>query len=143
MPSYVRVVPARSVPGSQRVRRLSPSPRLVAAAAAGGLAVVHGLETWSQADRAPYLGVLFALAALACALVAVELWRDAEPAAWLAAEALGLSLALAYVVSRTIGLPGFAPDPWTLLGSASLVADGLLVALAARRVRRVGHVGAG
>ena len=104
---------------------------------------MHGLETWSQAARAPYLGVLFAVAAVASAWVAVELWRDIEPAAWAAAEALGLSLALAYVVSRTIGLPGFKPEPWTVLGAASLMADGLLVALAARRVRRVGHVGAG
>ena len=61
--------------------------------------------------------------------------RESDPRAWAAAALLPLGAALAFVVSRTVGLPQGADDigNWTEpLGLASLFVEGCLVVLSAR-----------
>jgi hypothetical protein len=84
-------------------------PRL-AAAALVTTAVVHLALVPEHLREAPYAAVLFAgLSVLALALALLVVRRD-DPAVWLAVEALAISALLAYVASRSVGLPSLDDD---------------------------------
>ncbi len=88
---------------------------------------------------ATYKGLLFVANGLGAAVAAVGLYKGARRWAW----GLGIAVAggafLAYVMSRTIGLPGLEaePDAWfEPLGVLSLLAEASFVALASYRLLR-------
>ncbi len=97
-----------------------------------GVALIHVLELPDVFEEAFYLGLLFVGAVVASLLVAVALTRESDARVWRVAGGLPGLILLGYVVSRTVGLPGFTSDmgEWTEpLGLASMVAEGLLVSL--------------
>ena len=103
------------------------------AAAIGGLvaaALIHVLQLPDAFTAAGYVGGLFIAAVVACLAIAATLTRTSDDRAWAAAGGLATLILLGYVLSRTVGLPGFTEDigEWSeRLGLASLVAEGLLV----------------
>jgi len=103
------------------------------AAAIGGLvavALIHMLQLPPAFADAGYLGGLFIVAVIACLAIAAALTRTSDDRAWAAAEGLAALILLGYVLSRTVGLPGFTDDigEWSEpLGLASMVAEGLLL----------------
>src|SRR5207237_7611097 len=67
-------------------------------------------------------------------LTAAALLRGSDSRAWAAAGSLSLGAFLAFVASRTVGLPQGADDIgnwWEPLGLASLFVEGCVVALSA------------
>jgi hypothetical protein len=98
------------------IRRLGA----IAIAAAG---LIHLVLAPEYFEAQTYLGVLFLLSVPLCSWVAVRLWRGDDRAAWLLGTAVALGMALGFLLSRTVGLPGFHEGEWELLGVVSLVVE--------------------
>jgi hypothetical protein len=103
------------------------------AVAIGGLvaiALIHILQLPNAFAEIGYLGALF-IAAVATALgLAALLTRTSDDLAWVAAGGLAGLILLGYVLSRSVGLPGFTDDvgEWSEApGLASMVVESLLV----------------
>jgi ABC-type Fe3+-siderophore transport system permease subunit len=95
----------------------------------------------------PYIGALFLAGAAGCALVAVLLGRDGrDRRAWALGTLISLGMGVGFVLSRTVGLPGFHESEWEVSGIVTLVAEAGFVGLAApalARVRPRARAGAG
>ena len=110
----------------------SPTVKWLAIAAILATGIIHFVEAPESFGDARYKGVLFVANGLGALVAAFAIYRDRRGMGWL----LGLLVAggafLAYIASRTIGLPGLAaePDAWLEpMGVASLVCEGLFVVL--------------
>jgi hypothetical protein len=83
---------------------------------------------------ATYAGLLFVANGVGALVAAVGLYRDRADWGWLLGALVAGGAFLAYVISRTVGLPGLPaePDAWfEPLGVASLLAEVVfLIALA-------------
>lgn len=95
--------------------------------------LVHFAGVSDSFEEAPYKGVLFALNGIGTIIAAVGIFRHVKSWGW----GLGLFIAagafLAYVASRTVGMPQLPaePDAWLEpAGVISLVAEGLFTLLA-------------
>jgi hypothetical protein len=112
--------------------------RAIAVVGLAGVALIHLLDTPGTFADAPYRGWLYLALISGCVLTAAALIRSGDPRAWAAAALLAGGATLAYVVSRTIGLPQGADDigNWSEpLGIASLFVEGGLIALCWERLR--------
>ena len=114
-----------------RVHKIIVVLAMLAILVTGAIHAKDAPDAWSDAH---YKGVLFALNGLGALISAVGIYLGTRSWGW----GLGLLIAagsiVGYIASRTIGLPGLPaePDAWLEpLGVASLVAEGLFVALAA------------
>jgi hypothetical protein len=106
--------------------------RTVAIGALVAIALVHVLQLPDAFAAIGYLGALFIGAVAACLLLAAVMTRTGDDRAWAAAGGLAALILLCYVISRSIGLPGFTDDTgeWSEApGLASMVVEGLLVFL--------------
>ena len=83
-----------------------------------------------------YIGVLFILTGVGCAVDAPWLWFRGGRPAWLLGAAIAAATFAAFVLSRTVGLPGFKESSWEISGIVSLAVEGLLLALFVHRERR-------
>lgn len=90
---------------------------------------IHLVEARDAFGDAAYKGILFVANGLGAIVAAVWILRHSRAGWW-----LGLAVAagamVAYILSRTVGLPGLPPEPDAWLeptGVASLVAEGLFV----------------
>ena len=115
-------------------RYFVPVPETVAALLLGGAGFVHGWLTLDAWGDAHYKGVLFGLNALFCLACALNLrWGD-RFAGWIGGALICAASVLAYVASRTVGLPQLPAEPGAglePLGVLSLVAEvGFLVVFA-------------
>ncbi len=108
--------------------------RLLAAASALSIASVHVAILNQHLEEKPYIGALFLAAILALQFVALALAQSRrdrllDAIAWVGGSAIVASMFALFVVSRTIGLPGYL-EPWDAIGIASLVLGGLFLAVA-------------
>jgi hypothetical protein len=103
----------------------------VGAATMAGIAAIHLLLAPEYLGEEAYVGVLFLLGAGAGALVAMRLWRGGDPLSWALGVAISAGMAVGFVLSRTVGLPGFHESEWELSGLVSLALEGGFIALAA------------
>jgi hypothetical protein len=106
-------------PLGSRLRSLAATALLVAGA-------VHIPPAPEHLHEAPYIGVLFIALAVACAVLAPVLAHRDRPVIWTVATLLAVAAALAYVVSRTIGLPQIHDDigNWSdLFGAVALTTE--------------------
>ncbi len=107
--------------------------RAVAVVALTGVALIHVLDAPGTFQSAPYKGWLYVTLIVGSLATAAALIRSSDRRAWAAAAALPAGSAIAFIVSRTIGLPQGADDigNWTeSLGLSSLFVEGALIALA-------------
>jgi hypothetical protein len=112
----------------------SPSPTLkwLAIAAIIGTGLIHVAEARDSFGEATYKGILFVANGVGALVAAIGIYRNERLLGW----TLGLLVAggafLAYVASRTVGLPGLPaePDAWLEpMGVASLVCEALFIVL--------------
>jgi drug/metabolite transporter (DMT)-like permease len=125
---------------------MTTTPRRLAAAAIAAAGLVHLLLVGEYLDEKTYLGVLFAVGGLWCAVVAARLARRHDTAAWAAGALVCLGMAVGFVLSRTVGLPGFHEEEWELSGVVSMLLEvGFVVAagLALRAPRRAARAPVG
>jgi hypothetical protein len=109
-----------------------PTLKWLAIAAILGTGLIHLVEAPDSFDEATYKGVLFVANGVGALVAAVGVYRNRRGLGWI----LGLLVAggafLAYVASRTVGLPGLPaePDAWLEpMGVASLLCEGLFIVL--------------
>lgn len=113
-------------------------PLLLAAVALIAITgLIHLVEAPEYLEEETYIGVLFVLNVLGAAATAYGLLKG-ERWAW----PLGLLVAggafVAFILSRTIGLPSFKEDEWEGLGLVSLLVEGAFVVIAAMALGRRG-----
>jgi hypothetical protein len=105
------------------------------AVAVGGLvaiALIHILQLPDAFDAIGYLGAMFIAAVVGSLLLAAVMTRTSDDLTWIATGGLAAVILLGYVLSRSVGLPGFTDDvgEWgEAPGLASMVIEGLLVFL--------------
>jgi hypothetical protein len=104
--------------------------RTVAIGGLVALALIHMLQLPDAFNEIGYLGALFIVAIIASLGLAALLTRTSDDLVWAAAGSLAALVLLGYVISRSVGLPGFTGDmgEWSERpGLASMVVEGLLV----------------
>jgi hypothetical protein len=116
------------------------SPELLRRGAAAAIlcvtAAIHVVALPSHIRDAPLIGLVIGLAIPVCVSIASWLWATGEDQAWLAASGLMGAFILAFLLSRTIGLPGFDRSGmlhyWTE-GLPALIAEFGLLGLASEQ----------
>ncbi|NYD42669.1 hypothetical protein [Nocardioides panaciterrulae] len=120
-------------------RSLTSPLRWPAAALLVVVAAVHVPLVPDHLEEAPYVGVLFlALAVVSVVLAALLVTRDTR-LVWAASGLVTLLALLAFVASRTAGLPELGDDVgnWTEpLGFPAVAAEAAVSIIAARTLRR-------
>src|SRR5215208_4114658 len=89
--------------------------------------LIHLAMTPEGLEEQTYIGVLFLLGGVTALTLAVWLWRGADRRVWSVAALVCAGMFVAFVLSRTTGLPGFQEDEWSPLGLVSLVAEAWVV----------------
>jgi len=108
--------------------------RAVAVVGLAGVALIHLLDAPGTFQSSAYKGWLYVALIVGSLAAAGALIRTSDPRAWATAALLSSGAIVAFVLSRTVGLPQGADDigNWTEpLGMASLFVEGALVALSA------------
>lgn len=95
--------------------------------------LLHLVEAPEYYDEVKYIGVLFVASMIGAAIAAYGIWRD-ERWGWLLGLAVAGGSFVAYILSRTVGLPSFREASWSEalepMGVLSLIVEGLFVGLA-------------
>ena len=108
--------------------------RRLAAALLAATGVIHLVLVPEYLEEQTYLGVLFILGGLAALAVAASLARVHDSRLWATGGLLSAGMGIGFVLSRTVGLPGFHESEWELSGILTLALEGSFLILAARAV---------
>ena len=100
------------------------------AAAIAAVAAIHLLLAPEYFGEKPYIGLLFLAGAAAGGLVALRLWQRSDRRAWLLGSLISAGMGAGFILSRTVGLPGFHESEWELSGMVSLLFEAGFLALA-------------
>jgi hypothetical protein len=115
--------------------------RLLGAIAIFGVGLIHILDAVGTYHSTRWIFWAYIVLIVATVPAAMSLLHWSSPLAWVAAAAVAAGPLVAYLWSRSIGLPGDAPDigNWLCtLGIAALFAESSLLALSAARLARGG-----
>lgn len=120
--------------------------RFVGAGGALGESVAHIPVVEHHLYEAPYAGVLFVLVTVAGIMIAQLLLISDSPQVWVATAVVGALALLAYVVSRTSGLPQMDHDigDWgNRLGTVAVTSELVMLttAIIALALRAAAHSG--
>jgi hypothetical protein len=96
----------------------------VALAATGAL---HLVLTPEYSEEQAYLGVLFVVGGLAAIGLAWAVWTRADARALVLGTLVALGMGVGFILSRTVGLPGFHETEWELSGLVSLLLEGVVI----------------
>lgn len=115
--------------------QITESFRRLAAGALALTGVLHlALAPEYFAEQA-YVGALFVAGGLVSLGLGAVLWARDELRAWVMAGLVAAGMAVGFVLSRTVGLPGFHPSEWEASGLISLLLEGTVVAAALQALR--------
>lgn len=106
-----------------------------------GIALIHLLDLQSKWQETRYLGVLYIVLIVACAVASAMLLTARQREAWLITVACAAAPIAFYCVSRTVGLPAATGDTGNWLeplGLASLYVEGVVLILGAVMMKRLG-----
>ena len=111
--------------------------RITAALMAAVEVGVHAYLAPAHLEEVPYIGALFVASAVLLAAVIVGLWTRLEALAWVGGSAICAGMFVAFLVSRSVGLPDYH-EAWTsdnALGLVSLPPELLFLACAVAALR--------
>ncbi|MEO8453306.1 MAG: hypothetical protein ABI647_26195 [Gemmatimonadota bacterium] len=94
-----------------------------------GTGLIHAMEAPPAFSEERYKGILFVANGIGALVAAIGIYRN-QRLGWILGLLISLSTIIAYVASRTVGLPGLAaePDAWLEpLGVLSLVCEAVFV----------------
>ena len=111
------------------------TPRKLAALALGGTGIIHLALAPEYLGEQAYIGVLFILGGLTCAVLAARLWTVDDAATWTLGALVSAGMFAGFVLSRTVGLPGFHEAEWEASGLVTLLLEAGFVGLAAGALR--------
>jgi hypothetical protein len=101
--------------------------------------LIHLIETPDYFATANYLGISFVLNALGAAVAAYGIYKD-RSWGWVLGIVVAGGAFVAYIVSRTAGLPGLAETEFfETFGILSLLVEGLFTGLAAYALSKAGR----
>src|SRR3954466_10931983 len=109
---------------------ISPTIRKISAAALAVVGVVHLVLSPEYLSEQTYVGVLFIAGGLFLCALAVALWRADNVPSWLLGALTMAGMGIAFILSRTTGLPGLKESEWELPGIVCLVLEAGFVAAA-------------
>lgn len=95
--------------------------------------LLHFINAPDSFKDAAYKGILFMLNGIGALVAAVGIYRGARTWGWMLGALIAGGALLAYIASRTIGLPGLPaePDKWLEpMGLASMIAEVLFLVVA-------------
>lgn len=101
--------------------------RRISAAALAAVGVIHLALAPEYFEEQAYIGVLFVLGGIALTFLAVRLWRADDTPSWLLGAAIMAGMGAGFVLSRTVGLPGFKEAEWELSGVICLILEAAFV----------------
>ena len=104
-------------------RMNSPTLRHISAGALAAVGAIHLVLAPEYFSEQAYVGVLFVLGGLALLGFAARLWRSDDVPSWLLGALTMAGMGLGFVLSRTVGLPGFHESEWELSGIVSVLAE--------------------
>src|SRR4051812_5927730 len=113
---------------------LSRNTVLAAAALLAITGMIHLVEAPEYLSERTFVGVLFILNAIGCAVAIVGVLRGAAWGWWLGALVTAGAF-VSFILSRTVGFFGFKEEEWEGLGLVSLVVEGAFVLLTAYAAR--------
>ena len=111
---------------------MTQTTRRLAAGSLGLVGLIHLILAPEYFSEQAYIGVLFVLGAIALGAFALRLWRGDDVPAWLLGALTMAGMGVGFVLSRTVGLPGFHEGEWELSGLICLLLEAGFVAVAAR-----------
>ena len=115
---------------------MTQTTRRLAAGSLGIVGLIHLILAPEYFSEQAYIGVLFVLGAIVLGAFAVRLWRSDDVPAWLLGALTMAAMGVGFVLSRTIGLPGFHESEWEASGLLSLLLEGGFLTLALPALRR-------
>ena len=107
---------------------MTQTTRRLAAGSLGIVGLIHLILAPEYFSEQAYIGVLFVLGAIALGAFALRLWRGDDVPAWLLGALTMAGMGVGFVLSRTVGLPGFHESEWEASGLLSLLLEGSVVA---------------
>ena len=105
--------------------------RRAAAVALALTGVIHLVLAPEYMAEQAYIGLLFIGGGITTIALAAWLWVRSEPGAWVGAALVSAGMAAGFILSRTVGLPGFHEAEWELSGVVSVLLEIGVVGLAA------------
>ena len=117
---------------SSNITTPSRAVKWLAIAAILGTGLIHVMEARDAFGDATYKGLLFIGNGVGAVTAATGIYREQRALGWLLGLLVAGGAILAYVASRTIGLPGLPaePDAWLEpMGVASLLCETTFVIL--------------
>lgn len=108
----------------------STTMRRLAAGALALTGLLHLILAPEYLGEQAYIGVLFIGGGIASLAIAAWLWAKDDSRAWLLGGLIAVGMAVGFVLSRTIGLPGFQEAEWELSGIVSVLLEVGFVGLA-------------
>ena len=111
---------------------MTQTTRRLAAGSLGIVGLIHLVLAPEYFSEQAYIGVLFVLGAIALGAFALRLWRGDDVPSWLLGALTMAGMGVGFVLSRTVGLPGFHEGEWELSGLICLLLEAGFVAVAAR-----------
>ncbi len=110
--------------------------RRLAAGAIGLTGILHLILAPEYLNEQAYVGALFILGGVAAIAVAIRLWSREDAGALALGSLIAAGMAVGFVLSRTVGLPGYHEAEWELSGLVSLVLEVGFLTFAATALRR-------
>lgn len=95
--------------------------------------LIHLVDAPDSFEEATYKGILFILNGVGAIVAAIGIYRGVKSWGWSLGLVVAAGALIAYIISRTVGLPGLEaePDAWfEPLGLASMIVEALFTALA-------------
>lgn len=101
--------------------------RRMAAALLAATGALHLVLAPEYLQEKAYVGVLFILGGLASLAVAARLWARNDRQAWALGALIAAGMAVGFILSRSIGLPGFHESDWELSGIVSVLLEAAFI----------------
>lgn len=111
---------------------MTQTTRRLAAGSLGIVGLIHLILAPEYFSEKAYIGVLFVLGAIVLCAFALRLWRGDDVPSWLLGALTMAGMGIGFVLSRTVGLPGFHESEWELSGVVCLLLEAGFVVVAAR-----------
>ena len=111
---------------------MTKTSRRLAAGSLGLVGLIHLILAPEYFSEQAYIGVLFVLGAIVLCAFALRLWRGDDVPSWLLGALTMAGMGIGFVLSRTVGLPGFHESEWELSGVICLLLEAGFVVFAAR-----------
>jgi hypothetical protein len=113
--------------------------RRIGAALLAATGALHLILAPEYLGEKAYVGVLFIAGGVTALAVAARLWKAHDRVAWTLGALIAAGMAAGFILSRSVGLPGFHPTDWEASGVLSVLIEvGFLGALASYMRRPAG-----